>query len=161
MPISKYLAGLRAHVGHERLFAPAIAAIVLDEQGRVLLHRSVEDGQWHTIGGVMDPGEEPADTVVREVREETGLECVPERLCWVGATPVVRYANGDEMLYLALVFRCRLVGGELRVADDESLDVGFFAPDALPELPPYQQAFVRSALGGDVGGFVPAGAAAQ
>lgn len=155
MPISSYLARLRAHVGHERLFAPAVAGIVFDDAGRVLLHRSVEDGCWHTIGGVMDPGEEPADTVVREVLEETGIVCVPERLCFVGATPPVHYANGDEMVYLALVFRCRAVDGELHVADDESLDVAFFAPDALPELPPYQRHFVAVALADAVGTFVP------
>jgi len=153
MPIAPWLADLRTHVGHARLFAPAIAAIVVDDRGRVLLHRSSDDGRWHTIGGVMEPGEEPARTVVREVHEETGLLVEPERLCWIGATPVVRYANGDEMTYLALCFRCRVVGGEPRVADDESLEVAFFAPDELPELPAYQRRFVELALSDAVGRF--------
>lgn len=157
MPISAYLARVREKVGHDLLLAPAVTAIVIDDEGRILLHRSSDDGLWHTIGGVMDPGEEPADCCVREVREETGLEVVVERLVAVGATPVVRYANGDEMLYVGLTFLCRPIGGTARVADDESLEVRFFAPDALPELPPHQRHAIAQTLRGETGAFAGGG----
>ena len=51
----------------------------MNERGDVLLHQSADDGNWYLIGGGMDPGEQPADAVVREVLEETGLEVIPER----------------------------------------------------------------------------------
>jgi hypothetical protein len=46
----------------------------------------------------------------------------------------VTYRNGDRAHYLTLVFRCRPLGGEPRVNDDETTDVRYFALDALPEL---------------------------
>jgi hypothetical protein len=45
----------------------------------------------------------------------------------------VVYPNGDRAQYLDLTFLCRATGGEAHVADDESTEVGWFAPDALPE----------------------------
>jgi 8-oxo-dGTP pyrophosphatase MutT (NUDIX family) len=134
MPISKYLHDLRALIGTRAIMMPAVSAIVLNDAGEVLLHRSRDDGNWYVIGGAPDPGEEPADAAVREVLEETGLVVVPERLIGTYVDPLVRYANGDEVMYTAIVFRCRPVGGRLKVADDESLEVRYFAPDALPQL---------------------------
>ena len=134
MPISKYMAELRALIGHRRVMMPAVSAIIVNDAGQVLLHRSKDDGKWYVIGGAPDPGEEMADAAVREALEETGLDVVPERLVGVYTDPVVCYANGDEVLYVASVFRCRPCGGVAKVADDESVEVRYFAPDALPPL---------------------------
>ena len=84
----------------------------------------------------MEPGEEPAETLVREVREETALEVVPERIVGVYSGPDfrVRYGNGDEAMILSITFACRPGAGEPRVNDDESLEIRYFAPDALPPM---------------------------
>ena len=134
MPISKYLAELRAIIGNRRIMMPAVSAIIVNSAGEVLLHRSKDDGKWYVIGGAPDAGEEPADAAVREALVETGVDVVPERLVGVYADPVVRYSNGDEVLYIATVFRCRPIGGTAKVADDESFEVRYFSPDALPPL---------------------------
>jgi 8-oxo-dGTP pyrophosphatase MutT (NUDIX family) len=146
MPISRYLAELRAIIGNRRIMMPAVSAIIVNAAGEVLLHRSTDDGKWYVIGGAPDPGEEPADAAVREALEETGLEVVPERLVGVYADPVVRYSNGDEVLYIASVFRCRPVGGTAKVADDESYEVRYFAPEALPVLMPTHKLRIEHAL---------------
>ncbi len=62
------------------------------------------------------------------------MRCVVERVVLVQALEPVTYENGDTCQYMDTTFRCRAVGGEARVNDDESLDVGWFAVDALPEL---------------------------
>lgn len=49
------------------------SAIILDQDGRVLLHRHKVLGTWMQPGGHLDPGETPHEAVVREVAEETGL----------------------------------------------------------------------------------------
>src|SRR5207302_9028236 len=118
---------------------PGVSAIIVNDAGHVLLHRAGHDGKWYVIGGAPDPGEELADAAVREALEETGLTVVPERLVGVYTDPLVRYANGDEVLYIASVFRCRPVDGIAKVADDESFEVRYFAPDALPTLLPTHQ----------------------
>src|SRR5205814_6444052 len=93
-----------------------------------------DTGKWSLIGGMVEPGEEPADAVVRELYEETGLRVEPVRVIGVYTTPVIRYPNGDQAQYVITAFRCRVIEGEPRVNDDESLEVRYFAPDALPEL---------------------------
>ncbi|MDT0310168.1 NUDIX domain-containing protein [Streptomyces sp. DSM 44917] len=129
-----FIRELRGAIGHDLLFLPGVSAVVLDDGGRVLLGRRADDGRWSLIGGIPEPGEQPADTAVREVFEETAVHCVPERVLLVQTLEPVRYPNGDNCQYLDICLRCRAVGGEARVNDDESLDVGWFAPDALPPL---------------------------
>ncbi|MFD0276107.1 NUDIX domain-containing protein [Kitasatospora sp. NPDC127111] len=134
MAIPTFLADLRALVGTRKLWLSAAAAVVLDDQDRVLLAQRADDGRWALPGGILEPGEEPADGVVRECFEETGVEVVPEVLASVSVTPDVTYPNGDVTQYLVLVFRCRAVGGEARINDDESLAVGWFGMDELPPM---------------------------
>ena len=149
MPISDYLRNLRRKIGTDRIMMPAVSAIIVNDAGEVLLHRSSEDGKWYVIGGALDPGEEPALAVAREVREETGLIVRPERLVGVYTDPVVRYSNGDEVLYTAATFLCRIVGGELKIGDDESLEIRWFGPDALPALMPTHRLRIEHALSGE------------
>ena len=77
----------------------------------MLLQRAADDGKWYTVGGAVDPGEEAADAVVREVLEETGLNVVPERMIGVYTDPLAVYRNGDEVLYVSTCFACRVVAG--------------------------------------------------
>ena len=134
MPIPEFLAELRSVVGTRPLWLPGVTAVVLDDEGRVLLGKRADTGDWALISGIIEPGEQPADAVARECWEETGVLIVPERLSSVGVSPMIEYANGDQAQYLDITFRCRAVGGEAHVNDDESLDVGWFALEALPEL---------------------------
>jgi 8-oxo-dGTP pyrophosphatase MutT (NUDIX family) len=146
MPISPYIQDLRRLIGTKRIMMPAVSAIVVDDAGQVLLHRSTHDGNWYVIGGAPDPGEDLADAAVREALEETGLHVLPQRLIGVYTDPLVRYPNGDEVLYVATVFRCKPVGGTLKVGDDESLEVRYFPPDQLPPLLPTHQLRIEHAL---------------
>ncbi|WP_371495581.1 NUDIX domain-containing protein [Kitasatospora sp. NBC_00374] len=146
MAIPAFLAELRTLVGTRPLWLPGVAAVVLDDAGRVLLGRRADDGRWALVGGILDPGEEPADGVVRECLEETGVLVEPERLTMVSVSPMIEYPNGDRCQYLDLTFRCRYLSGEARVNDDESLAVAWFAQDALPELDEYTTRRIGLAL---------------
>jgi 8-oxo-dGTP pyrophosphatase MutT (NUDIX family) len=134
MPISPYIQDLRTVVGKRLLLLPGVTAVVFDDAGRVLLGERSDDGRWALIAGVMDPGEQPAETVVREVFEETAVHVVVERVTSIMTQPPVTYPNGDECEYVDITFRCRAVGGEARVNDDESVAVGWFAIDELPPI---------------------------
>lgn len=146
MAVPEFVRKLREKVGHSLLLLPGAGGVVLDARGRVLLQRERETGRWRIPGGVVDPGEQPADTVVREICEETGVTVVPERLVGVWAEPVIRYNNGDETSYVTLIFRCRATAGEPHVRDGESLEVRYFAPDELPEMKDLHHEWVRRAL---------------
>jgi ADP-ribose pyrophosphatase YjhB (NUDIX family) len=136
MPIPPYVAGLRSRIGTDLLWLPGVTAVVLDDDGRVLLGRRIDTGEWALVSGILDPGEEPAVGLAREVLEETAVEVRIEALAAVSTTPVITYPNGDRSAYLDLCFVARPVSpaaaAAARVADDESLEVAWFPVDALP-----------------------------
>jgi 8-oxo-dGTP pyrophosphatase MutT (NUDIX family) len=133
MPIPDFVTDLRRHVGTELLWLSGVSAVVFDDADRILLGRRSDTGRWAVISGILDPGEQPALAAVREVAEETGVSARVEALTSVHTGAALTYPNGDRAQYLDLTFWCRYTGGEARVADDESLEVGWFAVDALPE----------------------------
>jgi 8-oxo-dGTP diphosphatase len=133
MPISPYIAGLRAHVGHDLLMLPGVSAVVRDDRGHFLLGRRSDNGSWGLPAGAVEPGEQPAEAVLREIYEETGIVAEVDRVGGVALNRAA-YANGDVCDYLNVWFRCRVVSGEPHVNDDESTEVRWFSPDALPEL---------------------------
>ncbi len=98
-------------------------AVITDEAGRVLLCHRRDMDWWNLPGGGMEAGELPTEAVIREVREETGLEVVVEALSGLYAKS---YSND-----LVFTFRCRIVGGELR-STEESSACAYFPPQALP-----------------------------
>jgi 8-oxo-dGTP diphosphatase len=149
MPMSDYVRNLRDQIGHDLLFMPGATAIVINEAGQILLHRRSDNGRWWLPGGAIDPGEEPAEAVVREVWEETGVRVIPERVSGVYSGPVAYYPNGDAISVVSIAFVCRPVGGQPGVNDGESLEVRYFAPGELPELEPRVRARIDHALRGD------------
>jgi 8-oxo-dGTP pyrophosphatase MutT (NUDIX family) len=149
MPISSWLRELRAVVGRRLLLLPGVAAIVRDGAGRVLFMRRADDGRWGLPAGAIDPGESPAEAVVREVREETGLVVRPMRVAGVfgGAGYRHRYPNGDEVEWTVAVFDCDVVGGELAARDGEALELRYFAPEEAPALQlPYPRSLFEPLL---------------
>ncbi len=137
MGISPYVRALRDKVGPSRLLLPSVAALIYDEDGRLLLVRQRDGDVWSTPGGSIDPDETPADAVVRETWEETGLLVEPRRIAGVYGGPgfIVRYPGGDETQYVATVFECAVVGGAPRPDGDETLEVRYWRADEADALP--------------------------
>ena len=107
----------------------AVGAIVLDSSRRILLVRRSDSGIWLYPTGWADVGYSPAEVVVKEVYEETGIVCTPTRLLAMldgmrlGFTRVAMYST---------IFLCRAQGGELRAHPLETAGVGWFELDELP-----------------------------
>ncbi|SRR5580765_462892 len=134
MPVPEFVLALRSRVGHDLLPLVGVTAVVTDDRGRILLGLRSDVREWALPSGIVEPGEEPARAVVREVEEETAVRIEVTALASVSTTGVVEYPNGDRSTYLDLTFIATPVGGVARVNDDESLEVGWFAPDAMPPL---------------------------
>ncbi len=157
MATPDFIRDLRVTAGHQLLWLPGVTAVVFDDEGRVLLGRRSDNGRWSLVGGITEPGEQPAACAMREVEEETAVRCVVERLVLVQALDPVTYDNGDVCQFMDITFRCRAVGGEARVNDDESLEVGWFAVDALPDLNEFGRFRIKQALSDAPAWFDPAG----
>ena len=136
MPISPYIKALRAAIGTQRLLVPSVGAIVRDGD-RILLVQERETGLWSTPGGALELDDTPANAVVREVFEETGLTVEPTRIFGVYGGPefVVRYPNGDETQYISTMFECRVVAGEIRPDGEEIQHARYWTRDEASRLP--------------------------
>ena len=102
-----------------------IAQAVVRSEGRVLLCLRRELRGWELPGGAVQPGERDDDAVVREVREETGVDVAPLRL-------VGTYQRSGFRAHEAVVFECRAVGGTL-APSRETPRVAWFDLAALPD----------------------------
>lgn len=132
MPTPEFILELRSMIGNHPLWLPGVTALVEAQDGRVLLGRRADNGQWALPSGIAEPGEEMALTCAREVLEETGVEVEVTDLIAISTEGPVIYPNGDITRFADHFFRCRPVGGHAHVADEESLEVGWFSPQALP-----------------------------
>ena len=134
MPISEWVKNLRDIIGTDLVVMVGAAAIVLDDEGRILLQQRADNGEWGVPGGAIEPGEEPAQAAVRETYEETGLHVEALRLVGIfgGKQQVKAYANGDKFAYVSVTFECRVIGGEINPDPEETKDVRWFRIDDLP-----------------------------
>ena len=107
----------------------AVGAVVGNERGELLLVQRADSGLWLYPTGWADVGYSPAEVAVKEVAEETGIRCVPEKV--IAVLDGLRLGFTRIPLY-SLVFHCRTLGGELRAHPLECADVGWFAEGALP-----------------------------
>ncbi len=130
-----FIRELRRHMGHAPLWLIGTAAVVLRDTGtgpEVLLVRRSDTGEWSLVSGIVDPGEHPTDTIVREAMEEAHVVVTVDRMLWLVVDDPITYPNGDECQYLNHGFLARWCSGEARVGDEESTEVGWFPVDALP-----------------------------
>ena len=105
-----------------------VRAVAVDGRGRVLLVKHTYLRGWWLPGGGVDRGETTQDAVVRELREEAGLVAtVPPRLVSVHSNE--RFFRGDHVLVFVID---AFEEGE-RTSHGEIAEVGWFAPDTLPE----------------------------
>jgi ADP-ribose pyrophosphatase YjhB (NUDIX family) len=102
--------------------------VVVMNNGKVLLTKRSDIPVWCLPGGGVDAGESVAQTAVREVLEETGVQVKLTRLVGVYSRPTWGL-DGDHVL----LFTAVPIGGQLQAQDGETVALGYFAPDALPE----------------------------
>ena len=125
MGMSDYVREIRHKSGHDLLFGPAVACLIRDADGRLLLGRHVE-GRWTVPAGAIDPGETPAEAARRETREEASVDIELVRIAGVfGGYPDFHatYANGDEVAWVSILFEAQIVAGTPAPGDDETAEV--------------------------------------
>ena len=132
-----YLGKLREKIGDMTVFAIAARGIVQDSAGRVLFIRRRDNGEWAMPAGSIELGETISECLVREVREETGLEVRSAELMGVYSDP--RFSSptayGDVYQLFNLTFVVREWEGELVQETDETIDARFYGPGEYPDLP--------------------------
>jgi ADP-ribose pyrophosphatase YjhB (NUDIX family) len=114
---------------------PAVSAIVTDEAGAILLILRTDNGYWSIPGGGLNPGESVAEATVREVKEETGIDCEVTGLVGIYSDPnhVAAYDDGEVRQEFSICFTTRTTGGSPATSSESAL-VEFVQPDAILNL---------------------------
>lgn len=99
-------------------------AIIFDDQRRVLLCHRCDYDLWNLPGGGLEKGESPWDCVVREVKEETGLDVKIEKLSGIYSKP-----KKDDIVFS---FVCQVVGGKITL-NDEADKIEYFNFNNIPK----------------------------
>lgn len=123
---------------------PGGSALIADEQGRILMQRRTDSGNWALPGGVMDIGETLQQCVIREVKEETGLDIEITGLLGVYTDPqhVIAYSDGEVRQEFNLTYIGRVLGGTITVSS-ESTEVRLIHPGELAHLPIHDSVRLR------------------
>ena len=137
MSTPEFILELRERIDHMPLWLIGVTGYVRRDDGLILLEQRADNGNWTLVTGINEPGEEPADTVAREAKEETGVDVIVTDLVNVKSDHEIKtYRNGDQTWYMDHLFLCEVDpqgNADPFVGDDESLKVGWFDPDDLPE----------------------------
>lgn len=114
---------------------PSVVAIVQDDQGRILMIHKTDNDKWALPGGGHEIGESVADTVVREVKEETGYDVEVDTITGTYTDPghVMAYDDGEVRQQFSIAFRARLIGGQPRTSNESDI-VEWVSPDQLDDL---------------------------
>jgi ADP-ribose pyrophosphatase YjhB (NUDIX family) len=127
----------------------ATSAVVTDAEGRILLQRRSDSGNWALPGGAMEITESLVQSMIREVREETGLEVEVTGLVGTYTDPrhIIAYPDGEVRRQFNICYRAQITGGELAVSS-ESTAVRFVSPAELDGLPihPTQRLRIQHSL---------------
>ena len=112
--------------------------IIFDEQKRVLLVHRKDYDLWNLPGGTLEDFESPKNAVIREVKEETGLDVEISKLLGV--------YNKENKNDMAFSFLCKVIGGEITL-NDEADKIEYFEIDKLPaNTVPKQVERIKDAL---------------
>lgn len=118
------------------LLQDGAAAIIVNEQGQILLQSRADRDKWGLPGGCQELGERFQDTIIREVKEETNLDINEEDLELIdivsGTSRRNNYPNGDVVINNTALYCIRNYSGELKW-DTESKEMKFFDLDNLPQ----------------------------
>ncbi|WBW94938.1 NUDIX hydrolase [Oceanirhabdus sp. W0125-5] len=130
-----YIKWIRSKVGHETIILNFSGACITNERGEILLQkRSDKEELWGFPGGALEIGESIEEAMIREVKEETGLDVNVEYLIGVYSKYFSKYPNGDSAQSIVYFFKCNVASGDLVIDNKETFDLRFFDKNNIPKL---------------------------
>ena len=130
-----YIKFIRGKVGHECIFLNFSAACIRNSKGEILLQNRGDNRGWGFPGGALEIGESYDEAVVREVREETGIEINVKRLIGIYSKYMDKYSNGDEAQTILAFFECDIKNEGNGLYDrDETKELKFFEINKTPKM---------------------------
>ena len=132
--MTEYIKWIREKIGHQKIFLNFTAACIVNENGEILLQKRGDFKGWGFPGGALELGESAEEALIREVKEETGIDIKIEKLLGIYTKYFCRYPNGDEAQTILFVFVCRPTTNKLYIDHKETLDLQYVKQNELPTL---------------------------
>ncbi len=135
VPASDYVRGLRARIGRDYVLLPGVTAVI-QNSNRFLVARQHDSGLWSLVGGSIEPGEEPEVALLREVREELGVEVSIRGIvgAYGGSALETTYPNGDRVGYVTIAYRCGLSSTDFALEPSELVETRWLTPAEIAAL---------------------------
>ncbi|MFD6158584.1 NUDIX domain-containing protein [Nocardia sp. NPDC060256] len=123
---------------------PGGSALIVDEHGAILMQRRSDSGNWSLPGGTMEIGETLEQCVIRETKEETGLDIEITGLLGIYTDPehVIEYSDGEVRQEFNITYYGQVIGGELTISN-ESTAVRYLHPSELDNHPIHETVRLR------------------
>ncbi len=125
------IANVRPYIGHERFSGMGVSVVLAREDGKLLMLQHVNEEHWRLPAGYCELGENAAQTAVREMREELSLHIEIVRIVGVHASLNSKYANGDQVRIVGVVFLAQITGGTVQLDRTEIADLAWMAPQEI------------------------------
>ena len=143
-----YISKLREKIGHDKFIHPAARIIVENDKGEVLFIERADNGNIGLPAGALEENETIEACIIREVKEETGIEITALEVIGISTNPeleTVRYPNGDEIQYFTVEFYSNSWKGELHAhATAEVKTAAFRDRTYLKSLPKNERSILGS-----------------
>lgn len=145
--MKNYIQNLRKKIGQEKFIHPAARIIVENEEGEILFIERIDNGKLGIPAGGLEDDETIEACIIREVKEETGLEILSLKVIGISSDPqkeTVEYPNGDVIQYFTIEFYSNHWKGTIKADEVEVKHAKFMSPDHWKVLPRNEQSIFES-----------------
>lgn len=145
-----YIQKMRSKLGRDKFIHPAARIIVENETNEVLIIKRNDNGRIGLPAGAIEENETIKECIIREVREETGIEIMDLEVIGISSNPkleTVEYRNGDKIQYFTIEFYSKHWEGALNTEpDDEVQFAKFMTIESIQELLPENESSAFKSL---------------
>ncbi len=127
MVMENYFNALREKIGHDEIIMPGVAGVLFDATRTKVLLEKRGDGEvgWSLVAGMQNLGESSVTTIIREFKEEAGIDVTVTALIGVDSNFHHTFPSGDQAQIPMTLYEVKQTGGDLRADGDETLALAF------------------------------------
>lgn len=146
--MKNYIKKIRSKLGHEKFIHPAARIIIENSNQEILVIERVDNGRIGIPAGALEENETIEECIIREVREETGLQLIEPEVIGISSNPeteTVEYINGDKIQYFTVEFYSNKWEGSIKIADkNEVRKATFMDISIIAHLPKNERSAFES-----------------